>query len=460
MIPFVARKVRSVRSSAFVRDSFFLQIGAGVSMVANLVTSVALFRILGADRTGQFFEAVNLFTLLYFLGNVGISQVVVVRISEALGRGGVGVPEAIGLFVRAHGTYLVVMGVVGAAASPFLGVAFHMGLDVGTWASVLCVSSIASLPFYTVQCVLQGTRRMRLLAEMENLKEITRAFLVLVCAVSLNRPEGAVLGEALSTVFSSVFAWAAYRKAQGEPGAPLPAVRDVLRAAKATGWADVRPVVRTSFFLAIQKNLMALVPTVIPRLMLSYFGNSRDVAFLNLAQNLVRLPLLALQGVSRTIVPLIGKLRGEGQTRVLKKTLTRIMLASGGAVTLASVVWALALTRVIPALYTEAALPAVPLVPWLAASVCIGGFAVGLESFLLVANRLDVAIRSSLVTVAIAFPLGVAAVAHWGGVGAAIYVLLNHATVLFLVAYVAIRFDRLAGTPEPSAGGGALQRPG
>jgi O-antigen/teichoic acid export membrane protein len=451
-------RLQRASKSGFARDALYLQIGAGVSMAANLVTSVVLFRLLGADRTGQYFEAVNLFTLLYFLGNVGLAQVTVARVSESVGRGdSSALVKSLGLFLRGHGSFLIAMGIAGAASSPFLGVAFRMGWDVGVWSAWLCLAGILSLPFYVTQCALQGTRRMRLLAEMENLKEITRAHLVLVGALVVNGPEGAILGEALASVFSAIYAWLGYRKARLEPGVPLPSAREILHAARQTQWSEIRPLLRASFVLALQKNLTALAPNVFPRLMLSYFGTSRDVAFLNLAHNLMKIPLLGLQGVSRTIIPVIGQLRGSGQIHLMKKALTRIMLLSGGTVTAVSTLWAISLYWIIPALYTDSALPCLALVPWLLVSMAIAGFAVGLEGFFLVTNRLDIAFRSTVFTFFAAIPPGLLAVALWKGTGAVIYILLNHLSPGFLVLYVFLNFQRLAagaaapvGAPAPS----------
>jgi hypothetical protein len=89
--------------------------------------------------------------------------------------------------------------------------------------------------------------------------------------------------------------------------------------------------------------------------------------------------------------------------------------------------------------------------------MAIAGFAVGLEGFFLVTNRLDIAFRSTVFTFFAAIPPGLLAVALWKGTGAVIYILLNHLSPGFLVLYVFLNFQRLAagaaapvGAPAPS----------
>lgn len=440
MLTAIRSKVGSVQKSRFARDAIFLQIGAGVSMGANLVTSVLLFRFLGAEQTGRYFESVNLVTLLYFIGNVGFSQVAVARIATDVGRGDhASVVRWLGLFLKAHGSFTLLVTTVGALLCPFLGVLFRMGWEVGIYASLLSVSGLLLLPFYLTQCALQGTRRMKLLAEMENLKEITRAYCVLVGAVVFESPVGAVVGEVAASVLAVPLAAICYQKARRETGVPLPSLREILRAAPLVPWAEIRAIGRASVSLSLQKNFTALAGTIFPRLMLSYFWTAREVAFLNLAQNLMKIPLLGLQGVSRTIVPVLGQMRGSGDVRGMRKALLRIMFLSGSTITLVTAAWGIALYWIIPTLYTDSALPTLPLIPWLFAAMSIAGFAVGVEGFYLISDRLDLSFKLSFLTFVCSIPPGIACVYFWGAPGAAMYILFNHFHPAFLIFY-ALRY--------------------
>jgi O-antigen/teichoic acid export membrane protein len=241
----------------------------------------------------------------------------------------------------------------------------------------------------------------------------------------------------LTAVVLSVFlARASYAKARLEPGIELPAPRAWLDAARATPRAEVWSLARTGLLLSINKNFTALMPTVVPRLLLSHFAGSREVGYLNLAQNLMKIPLIGFQGVSRTILPVLGQLRGSGDVARLRRVLVKIMLLSGAVmIVLSSTAW-IVLHSFIPFFYGEAARPAVKLLPWLFAAMVIAGFAVGSEGFFVIVKRLHVTVAISLVFATLAIPLGLWWVSVWGAQGAAAFVVFVHGGAAANIVYV------------------------
>lgn len=443
--------VKRGASSRFARDAVFLQIAAFVNLGTGLFTSWVLFRVLGVFGYGRYVEALNLRDLLLFLGNVGFAQLVVARASEAMGRlDEAGVARWIAFFVKAFGAFSAILCLLGFVLGPLLGVLILSDAETGLWAAVLGLSGPLTVPFYAAQCALQSTRRMRLLAEMENLKEITRAHLIICATIATVDLRGAVLAEVVGNLASAIFAFHVYAKARRDPGMALPSVRQILAATHTIGWGEVLQHARKGAVLSINKNFQALIPTVLPRLILGHFASPREVGYLTLAQNLMKLPLIGLQGVSRTLMPTLGQLRGAGQIDRLRSFLRKMMLISGGIVSLGSAAWWLFLTWFMPLFYGDASRPALPLLPWLWIAMAIAGFAVGVEAFFIVLDRLHIAIRISLIFVALSVVPGLWMIDRYHADGAAAYIALVHGSAATSIAYV-LWFLYRSGASAPDA---------
>src|SRR5262245_3643124 len=215
-MPSAVERLKGALRSRFARDAAFLQIAAIVNQASSFVTSILVFRICGIIAFGAYAEALNLYALLFFIGNVGFAQLVVARIAEAMGRGQKSdVKRWLGFFLAAYGVVSVGICVLGFAVAPWIGERFQHDREVGVWAAIVGLSGPISVPFNVVQCALHGTRRMRLLAEMENLRELARGFLVVAGVLATGTPIGAIGGEVAASVLSLVIAAASYRKKIG-----------------------------------------------------------------------------------------------------------------------------------------------------------------------------------------------------------------------------------------------------
>lgn len=446
----VVERIRGALRTRFARDAAFLQIAAFVNQGSSFLTSVLVFRVCGIIAFGVYAEALNTYALLFFLGNVGFAQLVVARIAEGMGRNDPAAARRwLGFFLAAYGTVSVAICAIGFLVGPWIGETFQHDRQVGVWAAILGLSGPLSVPFYLVQCALHGTRRMRLLAQMENLKELVRGYLVVAGVLAVGDPLGAIVGEVVATALSAVFAAVIYYKARRQPGLPLPSVRAIVEAATESRWADVKEGLRIGIAMTSRKNLTVFFLTILPRFLLGWLGTAQQVAYLNLAQSLMRLPILALAGISRTLIPALGQLRGAGRENELAKLLVRVMGASGGIVTAGAGAFAISLYWLVPFFYGDTALPALELVPALFISTVLAGFAVGVESFYLVVDRLRVAILIDVATAIAVFVPGILLISAWQARGAAVYVALCHAGTVAHLLYV-LRYLRSTPATTPS----------
>ncbi len=439
--PSLASRILTAVRSRFGRDVALLQIASMVNQGSGLFTSVVIFRMFGAVGYGGYAEALNLYGLIFFLGNVGLLHLAVARISEAMGRGdNGGVRHWLGVFTKGYLAFALVLLLVGVSLGPWLGEVIQHDREVGVWAAILCASGPLFAPFSLVVCALQGTRRMKVLAEMENLKEISRTYLVIVGAVAWGSPFGAIAGEVAATLLSIVFAALAYSKARREPGMALPSPKEVIQAAIETSWREVWSCVQTGIAIGLRKNLTVLWSQLLPRLALGYFGSAREVAYLNLAQNLMKIPMQGLAGVPRALMPTLGQLRGAGQIDRLYRVLSRIMILSGGLIGAASAVLVVVLFWFVPAFYGEGARAALELVPWLLIPAILAGFAIGADAFYIVVDKVRAAVVIDVSTALLSLPPGLYLVSEWHALGAVGFVTLAHLGLLAHFVYIAVYF--------------------
>ena len=61
-------KLRRFLEHKFVRDTATLQVGSLFVSAGNLASAVLLAHVLGAREQGQYYVAVTLYSLLWFLG--------------------------------------------------------------------------------------------------------------------------------------------------------------------------------------------------------------------------------------------------------------------------------------------------------------------------------------------------------------------------------------------------------
>ncbi|HKE01828.1 MAG TPA: oligosaccharide flippase family protein, partial [Planctomycetota bacterium] len=244
--------------SRFARDAALLQIANAVDSAASLVTSVVVFRLFGAIGYGTYAEALTLFAIIFFLGNVGLSQVTVARVAEAMGRGdAVTVTRWLAVFTKAYGFVAILLTTLGFSLGPVLGEVIYHDRTIGVWTALLCLSGPISAPFAFLQCTLAGTRRMKLLGEMENLKSMARIVLVVAGALSFGTPLGAVAGELGAAAFSIPLALLAYSKARRDSGPALPSFRELVGQARSTGTTELIHGVAEGFRVTVRKNLTA-----------------------------------------------------------------------------------------------------------------------------------------------------------------------------------------------------------
>jgi O-antigen/teichoic acid export membrane protein len=289
---------------------------------------------------------------------------------------------------------------------------------------------------------LQGTRRMLALAHLDNAQELVRVFLVVLGAMITGSAKGAVLGEIASRVFSSIIAVAIYSRARQDGGPPLPSLREVLRHIPEI---PLRQGAHLAFRVGILKNASSLFLNVFPRLLIGITADMKAVGYFHVAQRIMGLPLMLMQGVSRTILPALSEMAGLKDLTQFRRLYTRTSLLAGGLIS-AGILLSLPLIPPLMRVFYPSDFERPVFI--YAAIMTLGyiplSFAVGLESFYIVTDKLRVSLSLSLLGCIVTIPANFLLIRALPVTGAVWGLSFYMSWVLVHFVYVAYYFRREA----------------
>lgn len=325
-------KLGGLLRSRFLRDSSVLQVGSLFVSLGNFVGTIALTHVLGAEKQGEFYLAIAIYSFLWFSINLGLYAVTISQVAAATARGST--PKVAAWMAWATKASLA-LGALAAllawtALPPlvrgFLGADVRNAGHIALYAGLLAFSPLVELPRVVCCAGLEGTRRMLSLTRVENGQEATRVFLVVVGALVTDSPLGPVLGMLLASGLGSVFALDAYRRERRAESSSLPPVREVLRRMRDV---PITHGLRLGLKMGLVRNVDAFGVQILPALVLGRFGSPQWVAYLRIAQRLVDVARLFMKGISRTALPVLSELAGVRDRRGLRRVYWRATLLSG-----------------------------------------------------------------------------------------------------------------------------------
>lgn len=440
----------------FLRDTATLQIGSVLNAIGSFLSAVALAHLLGAHEQGRFYVAISLYSLVWLLLlGQGLVGATVSQVAAASVRGLVPKTAAwLAFLAKAHVLLGLVLLGLGGLLFPLLADRF---LDdphgPGWWAWWLALTPLLELPRVVVCAALQGTRRMLPLAQIENAHEFARVLLVVVGALVTNSAAGAILGTLAASVIGSIVGIELYRSARRETPEGLPSLRDIARQVRGVPLAHGFPL---GIKLGLVRSIDALATRVLPTLILKGVGGSNEwVAYLRIAQSIMNVPLLFMQGISRTALPVLSEHAGLRDVERFRRAFAKAVLYSG-------------------AFISAGILIALPLVPWIVGAmfpdsyqdpiwtIClillpgllILSFSIANDTFYLVTDTLKAGVI--LCTVGLFVNAGVVAVCAWldptTGVAWGISFTLATSTMHYVYAFLWFRRHRGEIPPRAPAG--------
>lgn len=393
-------KLRERLRTKFLRDMTTLQVGSLLTSVGNFIGTVALAFLLGPREQGRYYVAIALYSLLWLLMNQGFVGATVSQVAAANARGlaekGAAWLAYLGKSYLALGLVLAPLGFLLLRPAAKL---FGAGEDPALWALWLTLTPFLEMPRVVVCAALQGTRRMLPFARIENAHEIARVFLLVAGVLVTGTAAGAILGTLAASGLSSVIAIEMYLLARREDPRGLPAFGTMIRLSRIV---PLRAGFALGARLGAVRSIDALAREVLPALLAMKFGSSEWVSYLRIAQRILGLPLILMQGASRTALPMLSELAGLKDLARLRSIYWRASLYSGAFITsgllLGMLFLPLLLRLFFPTSYHE---PVWQLCWILLPGYAIVSFSIANDTFYLVSDTLKAGVILSAVGLAV-----------------------------------------------------------
>jgi O-antigen/teichoic acid export membrane protein len=445
----VLDQVRQRLRNKFVRDTATLQAGSFLTAIGNFASAAALAFLLGPREQGRYYLAISLYALLWLMMNQGFVGATVSQVAAANARG---LSRKIAAWLAYLAKAYVVLGVVlvtlGALLLSRIAVeVFHAPPESARWALWLTITPFLEMPRVVVCAAFQGTRRMLPLTQVENSQEISRVFLVVVGVLAFRSAEGAILGTLLASALSSIIAVEVYLLARKENPAGLPAfpeiaglVREVpLRSGLALG-------TRLGFFRSVD----AILREVLPTLLLNRYGTEEWVAYLRIAQRIFGAPLMFLQGISRSALPVFSEIAGMKDFERLRRTYWKAVLYSGSFISSGLLLTMLCVKPLLRATFPESYwepvfLTCLVLLP----GYLIVSFSIGSDTFYLVSDNLKAGVILCILGFLVCAAAQIVLASQIRTTGAAWGLSFTLSVSLIHFVYAAWWFRRRPRTPVP-----------
>ncbi|MBK7644187.1 MAG: lipopolysaccharide biosynthesis protein [Planctomycetes bacterium] len=380
-------RLRKWLGHKFLRDTLTLQTSSLFNAFSNLATTVLLAHLLGARVQGQYYVALSLYALLFFLLNQGVHGATVSQVAAASARGlHEKVAAWLGFLVKAYALVGLLLVALGFLFLPWFATRIvHADAETTRWTFWLTLTPFCELPKVVTSAALQGTRRMVPFARIENGAELLRFFGVSLGALVTGSALGPVLGGLGASLLASVIALGVYARVRAE-GAPLPRWREILGHARDV---SLRAGLPLGMKLGFVRSIDAVGTQALPTLILQHVSGPDAVAYMRIAQRLLSVPLLLMQGVSRNVLPMFSELAGLKDLARFRRLFVRASLASGGIISLGilcvlpSVPWIV--SRTFPAEYHH---PVSTMALILVPGFVVMSFSIANDTFYLVTNTL------------------------------------------------------------------------
>ncbi|HKX45105.1 MAG TPA: oligosaccharide flippase family protein, partial [Planctomycetota bacterium] len=439
---------RRLLRSRFLKDSAILQASGGLTAVMQLASSAVLAKVIGEHLQGIYITALSLYGAVFMLLNTGVVQAAVTQIAAAAAREQIDkVASWLAFLVKIYALGGLFLLAVGGWFLPSLGTFFADDRHVGVLAWWLALTPLLELPRVVAYTTFQASRRMADLARLELGTELARLVLVTAGALTTRDAFGPILGTVASTAVGSLLGIALYRRAAAAQEHKLPGLRLIL--------ARVRDVpIRRGLHLGLRigalRSLDAFAFTLLPPLFIQLAGRMAGntqtdayVTYFRVAQSIVKIPVIALQGVSRTALPALSKLAGLRDAEGFRRNFLKVTLWSGVITATGVVATLLPIPYVVPIFWRESyAAPVARLAAILALGYGVIGFTVALDSFYILANRLRVAIVFSTIFMLVSFPTQFLLIRWLPETGAAWGMVLNFSWFVVHLTYIHLYFRR------------------
>jgi O-antigen/teichoic acid export membrane protein len=307
-------------------------------------------------------------------------------------------------------------------------------VTIGVLAAWLSLTVLTDAFYNLVIITLQSRRLMAALALLQNVNQMALVGCIVVALLTSPTPAAMVIARLLYSAATMFIALIFYAQLRDRGAVPFPTLPAIVKRA----WTvPSSPYWRFGVLNAADKNLGSLY-TEIPLQLVGIISGQAAAGYLELGFKAMSLPGIFTSAVFENLQAVVPQAIGRRDFVRLWQNFTRVLLSLAGAATLFYAVFVLLVPVVVPVLYGDKSIPALPVITTLSvygAVTLVGGIFGPLYRALYLLRGV---IRVKIITLAVCIVLGSLLANQWGAVGGAWMVNSLYGLVTLLTAIVTL----------------------
>lgn len=429
----IRQKIEYYRAHPFVRNTAILQSSSMFANVFQAFAGIALARILQPELFGVYALSFGLAGLISVFLGAGAQDAVLTIVSGAHAIGDRARIEEAFAFLTKMTVILGAVGFFGALTAPIIASYLYQNAMIGVYAAIVICASIISTTAYSFTSIgLQVLRRIRPLALLGLLDQISRTSFALIFVLLGLKVFGIAIGHLLGSIVVCVVSAVLWRRLAREIP-EFPTIKQLLARARTSQLSEY---LGFSFWIAVDRNLSNLY-NILPLMIAGIYVTTSEVTYFKLGFAYMNLALGFLGPIGTLLNTEFPKMRAHSLER-MGKNFIRVSLYGLGLSCALGVGAAIVAPLAFRILYGSEFMASVPFVYGFLPYTMIMGLGIGLGSSLRALNRVKFSIGLHTVNLLIGVPLGLFLTKMYGAWGTVIIVTLWYATA-HIVAYTYVR---------------------
>lgn len=396
-------RARALLARRFIQDTLILQAGKIGSVILSLISSLLVWRLMGAHDFGIYGWAQTFLGLWLALDLTGIGPSTGTRLAMAIGaRDDREILNLMAFYMQVTLTFTLGLVTLILLLSPMITDAWYGDRHIGELAGLLSLGLIADDFYMLVTTSLQARRSMKTLALMQNANQFVLTTCLIAAVLISPTPEALVIGRLVYSYSTLLMALIVYHRTRTRGDLPFPPLVTVM---KRTRTLSPRPYWKFGVANALDKNVTALF-SQIPMQIVGVVGGASAVGYLTLASAGIAQASVLSSAVFDNMQAVVPQMVGRGDYVGLRRNFLRVLIA---LIVLAVVFYGVVAVTApifIPPLLGAEWIPAIAPLLVLCVYGVITGFGGVFGSLYRSFNLVWKIVAAKVVTLAIMLPLG------------------------------------------------------
>ncbi len=363
-------RLRAFLNKKFVRDTLILQVGKVGITLFTFLSALLVARLMGARDYGIWALAQSILSIAQAFNLTGLNTSINTQLPMAVGaKDEREILKLLAVFVKVALIWGIGIVVVLLLVGPFLaGWAYNGDRHIGLLAAFLALTVLPDMLYGLITTTFQSQRAMRRLVILTNLNQLVLLACTLVALLISATPESMVISRitySTSTFFMALWFYQHYRH---EYAVPYPSAKDVV---KQIGHVATRPYLGFGFLNAVDKNIAALY-TEIPLQIVGIYAGKAAAGYLELGFKALTIPITFASALFDNIQAVVPQAIGRRDYIQLRRNFLRVLLVLGISASIFYALFALAVPIIVPVIFSQQWIPAIPVVAALALYGVVG----------------------------------------------------------------------------------------